>query len=1318
MKDTDRRIQEAIEIGHANKRVVELVENWCTHVKIERSGGVGIVEQQTGLPIGMRHLTCPYAQNGGFGAMDLEAVAIDFHDRNCVGCNHRQPVRLPNLSELIGKRDDRRALAQERAQREHDAERAAVAQRAGRRVTLSQAGDAACRGILARVGEFDTDPTPERAALLVENARTIPDKFDSAIRESLIALIEPGGARARTALEVLSIVAKGSEELADAALRMLAMREAPALAAEALGDRLKEASSDQIKAALPALFELAVPLDGFGRSRDGVPEPLLAAWVAAPDAVRDFIKLFLRSDAKHSRIIGCRIALILLEQDAGIATEFAKVALLSVGKPDDSYGPEGSATNNVVAFLGASLCERFDDVDALLQAEWTTATEEQRSAVVGAYLNALKHGKHEAPLAVTNVHEKSFERVVAVVSARILDDGFRRTIEFLRYGAKQHPGLVQRHSAALLGAAALLINDIKDRYSPLLDPRPTMLKAIEADSRRTRLRSAVDAIMDLLGHAGAARPDIVGELVIKTFQNLHEGQEDLRAALMKCLGQIGQSRDGLAPVLPAVYSGMMAREQVVRAAGASAYADLAERAVADLPRLMHETFLLLIQDPFVIVHAAAVHALRRTQLPKDLKPAAIAGVWLLIDVHGKSREYDWLTADCIETFLKLIHGQQLPDAARSILNPILSRMPSYIAARLLVSNARELAGVPEYGDAVIRVLLAEDTIDSDRDDLLMCIGHISAGDIARLSRDLVQVALMNHPDPSGPIDHMLELVIPVAGWDVGVQIAKAPLRRLSDVPRDRPLRRLANARLITVQFEAAIARGAIADALALLPDWSGTCADIESEYPTMADQWSLLRGFGARVRAVIALDGVLRGHTNSVDIAAAAAAIKSVAMSFGETDAALAYGIYGKVLAATGLLLDWAQAVRTAEQDADRYLRAAKQACKDLRSSLDREKAAPWHTKTLGVVASIGAVAEIEAIQSVAAAVLAIGLPLPLLENNAKTVVHKPHKQGKVVAPCVVFVCFTVDGVGLSDPHVITPDELHDLDVTVRVSRWPAGAHLILDALTVEPQPAIGELPKFRFEQPQTATPYEVRQNGRMLIRVRQPIAARPLEFVYRAYFEPEQRHLDVVVEGERRIRVRSYDPARNPVTGYQQVDLKLLEIRDKVRSFVGVQDKEIDAFLLVLAALGQTAGEALQDNTFPGQKTEAEFQQQLRGKLRANPRIGADLQEHAQVAGGITDFSYGGIPVELKVEPKALVVADGVERYSQQAAQYTAGNDRRMGILTILDCSPKTSAPGSATNDIFLRVVQPPGGGAGVPLLLGVVIIRGNLRRPSDLSK
>jgi hypothetical protein len=91
---SDPRIEQAIEIGRKNKRTWELVRNWCAHVSIRKHGGVGLVEAQTGLPIGHHFLECPHAPAGGMAAWDLADTAVDFYDRNCVGCKFRQPVAL------------------------------------------------------------------------------------------------------------------------------------------------------------------------------------------------------------------------------------------------------------------------------------------------------------------------------------------------------------------------------------------------------------------------------------------------------------------------------------------------------------------------------------------------------------------------------------------------------------------------------------------------------------------------------------------------------------------------------------------------------------------------------------------------------------------------------------------------------------------------------------------------------------------------------------------------------------------------------------------------------------------------------------------------------------------------------------------------------------------------------------------------------------------------------------------------------------------------------------------------------------------------
>jgi hypothetical protein len=83
--DTEKHVQGAIALGEANKHTLELVQNWCANIRIEKKGWGGIIEQMNGLPIGPRSLVCPYAIAPGFSGSDLKFLAVDFYDRNCVG---------------------------------------------------------------------------------------------------------------------------------------------------------------------------------------------------------------------------------------------------------------------------------------------------------------------------------------------------------------------------------------------------------------------------------------------------------------------------------------------------------------------------------------------------------------------------------------------------------------------------------------------------------------------------------------------------------------------------------------------------------------------------------------------------------------------------------------------------------------------------------------------------------------------------------------------------------------------------------------------------------------------------------------------------------------------------------------------------------------------------------------------------------------------------------------------------------------------------------------------------------------------------------
>jgi hypothetical protein len=190
--DTNRQVQRAITIGEANKRVLELLENWCAHITVEKEGWGGLVEQMSSLPIGPRSLTCPHASATGFSGMDLKFIALDFYDRNCVGCAHRKPVRLPNLSELIRERDQAAAAAAAESARRDAAEAAALRVRDAKRQVLRAELDPPSADLIDQIQELDHQRRGTAADHLVETAKLAPDVSTPPLVEYLFGLIEAG----------------------------------------------------------------------------------------------------------------------------------------------------------------------------------------------------------------------------------------------------------------------------------------------------------------------------------------------------------------------------------------------------------------------------------------------------------------------------------------------------------------------------------------------------------------------------------------------------------------------------------------------------------------------------------------------------------------------------------------------------------------------------------------------------------------------------------------------------------------------------------------------------------------------------------------------------------------------------------------------------------------------------------------------------------------------------------------------------------------------------------------------------------------------
>ena len=165
-------------MGEHNQATVTLVRNWCAHARIEKFGGVGIVEQMTGYPIGPHGVICDYAPAGGMYSPDLAMAALDFHDRHCVGCQHPKACRLSE-SQPAPRRARRRHQVgcTEREQAATLAYEDTRAARRAVRVALRAQVDAVSATTVDQIAALDGEGDSTTAAALIASARLAPEAF-------------------------------------------------------------------------------------------------------------------------------------------------------------------------------------------------------------------------------------------------------------------------------------------------------------------------------------------------------------------------------------------------------------------------------------------------------------------------------------------------------------------------------------------------------------------------------------------------------------------------------------------------------------------------------------------------------------------------------------------------------------------------------------------------------------------------------------------------------------------------------------------------------------------------------------------------------------------------------------------------------------------------------------------------------------------------------------------------------------------------------------------------------------------------------------
>jgi hypothetical protein len=447
----------------------------------------------------------------------------------------------------------------------------------------------------------------------------------------------------------------------------------------------------------------------------------------------------------------------------------------------------------------------------------------------------------------------------------------------------------------------------------------------------------------------------------------------------------------------------------------------------------------------------------------------------------------------------------------------------------------------------------------------------------------------------------------------------------------------------------------------------------------------------------------------------AASAIDEGSLRFSDNKIAVNHTAFAELLRVVAQLVEWRAAVIGAAVEADRFLRAARTRL----AGWQEEYGGRCETAMLVPVAdSLAAVDRPTALGPLCGQLARVPLPLAVDGDDrrhwARSRARAEATEVEAPAPVelsVAFISFAVDGTAAATLDYLTANETHDLEIEVRVSRWPEEATTLrLTPVSIEAAGSY-ELPTFELMRPPGDPPFALRQRGRARILSGQALRAQPFEFRYAAEFAPRAAEQPVAVVGHRTLRFESIDVARSPLTSDSAVDQRLIEIRNTLRETSAMPQADVEAAMSLAVGLSRLAVRSLADNIFPHPIAEKAFQGEVRDELRRDPVVGLRLSVHGNVAAGIADLSLEGVPLELKVDhQRVLTLADG-QPYVEQAIAYAVGAGKRVAVLGLLNSPTREVAATPASDGIGMLTTA-----SGLPVV--TVLIQGAIPRPSNLSR
>lgn len=1305
-------VEEAIELGHQNKEMMKLGKAWCTHIRAHRVGGVGLVEQMSGLPVTGGGFTCDYATKPANPyLMQLSESAVNFYENNCRECTDRSPGgRIPNLGTWAEQQIAERG---QREQNEAKRERVAAEERQRRvnnRIFVAGSLSAAAQEVVELVNRLDLHRWDDEAARELRTvAELAPEVFSDEIKQMLY--VDADQLRIPVLLEVLLQVEVSTGSAVLHSLCVSAVRDGwgQSEGCRYLSENgtIEDLDVDLIDgvvfhaawAGLPPMF-----------GRGGKPAALLHYHSLSPDLVESRIKALLARGESWRRAGAAAAAQHVVSVDADAGTRLRSALLAGLRFPEELTNPDDPSQKitDVVALL---LHNAPSEVEAAIEQKWHRASPEYRVRLLRCFEAALRLGFEPPAPKVASV---VFDRALTVLSEQrvwldygLQEDYQRKASDLLRPTILAAPTMDVSTNRILFLLLSWLEQARTFEDSDPDGPRGAIGKMVE----QSRINQIVCSIADALVAAGHLDP---GGLLTtcKEIYRHAETTPDVRAKLVQVAARVAaEPLRYTGEVLPLIYTAIFADEQIVRAAGLEA-AEIVMKALPSesVPPMLAEAVVAGLSDRYLIVVKAAVDTSRR--IPADLVDRqSVADKLLRVALaHAEERDHTLIVQHAIEAALRLVYDDaRLLAATRLAALVAVVSMPASNARDTLLRN-RSLLQTEGWSDAAIRALTADEDErfvyagDHRKMEILQELGrrHLTDAQIESLEQTELAAGGSDRQRLFLSADVFAEQNRP----DIAYRLIRSLLDTIPETIEMGARRRAICLTLFRFELEQAVALGDIQRLAGICKEAEELCADHEAS-DSEPDSLVAMR---ARTALLDTLRAIEQGSRNVESLSATLAAFRDtstrtendVVWAFSELVEALIHGVR------------WTNALWNAEPEPQRHASAA-----TIRAEAVAEQWQERWPPSLAEACKLLATLTNHRIPRLIASRLS-QVPLPprittsfrSSPRESQTPLESNQQRTKPTAALLI----QLDGEPVMRPTVLRPGAMHQLQVEARVSEWPTNAdRLDVTFLTLQP-------PDYLHASDITFTPDALEQPLEIRVAGERPPNTPPLSLTARAMFRHGSEQLDTRLAGNTTLELVTFEPdsatpLNMPHTA-RRLQSMMNELQNRLPQLEVKDRRDIRLLLEGVLRFGHTAlDERLEEKHQPDEEW---FHRELRLFLSADQAIGARLAKGIGRAGGTTDLVLGNIVLELKVEKHSPISLERAQqRFASQPAQYASAGDVPISLLAVLDVSPKRAPAGIMGNDIGWAYPETSAGSnPPVPSMVGIAIIRTGFPRPSDFSR